>query len=1059
MNNADFGRAYFSSGHITRFLLRLFREYTVLFIGYSLNDPPIAYILDALGSEVSGRKHYIFVDAGSAKEATNYDNNDSIKIIEYSLRGKSHDSLYDTLENWANAHQDMKGYIKKDIIAKFAHFLPEELGDLEKDQVIWAFRNDSDKLDGALAFYNHEPTPPVEWLEVFKEKLSDKLEKIFIESANISNTERLIFAWMLKHLDKIEMVDWIAENNGRYKYLNSHFRHFLRTILGIPHKTGDSHFPLSELSPAFAKFWSIIASDSNFARSYLENGSRTVMNFIHNPNNDIAQIEFLAALKPVLHITKMQSHDLIKYDTEFFNLVATDVELQCQQRGKDNRYNMSLLLSYTDIYCIAFPTLLPEIEKKYLRAIELDLRYTKEHQFGDFRYDDYKYHVLMDLLDISWNYINLSLFNEEDILNKFDILSRWVGYGLTPFTYLAAQCLSQVRESEADQAFEIIKKIGIYYREEIDINGKRINNDLPYKNLLGRISIIRFVCRIFKYLRLENQNYIIDCIINSHPYSDSKNYNRDDRDVLQKIAKFDICENLEILSKSGVILPDHANDILANKEKHDSQQDLYSHKYEPRQKPDFNGKKATEILEIIAQNPEGNSLIWNKFNSPYTRHNLSGEIEAPKPINKFRAIAVLFGLKNHTAGQFPIVWRNAINCIEDHLSDPIINRRVIPFLRQIPIDLLVDKENNYQILNVKLYFSEKKFNPNEEAILFWKLWHKHLEFHYTYERVPDIQSLIYGKKVSRPDDLIDICYNHPARNFFKIIFDILSQYKISNTQIDYDEIHRHADKLLDYSNENTKYSRYLMAHYLNDNYYGGQQYGYLRHDRDFILNHFIPFFDWKHPAQDAAILWQLIDFPYQNLLFYPPLWEKINGYFFDSFEHISGFPKDAQYRFIHFAFFAGIRFHDDNNIMIKLRTALKHCPAELLADGLYEIARIMYHYEIQEHFNCLPSEIADNHFAAQSWFWQNRLWPVINQAWPRDRKINTANSVENFLNIIANCGDSIADALTKLRPYLYQLDEYGFTYYNDLTHINNIGPAFTRKPDSLKTIIRLFQKT
>ena len=122
LNNADFGRAYFSSGHITRFLLRLFREYTVLFIGYSLNDPPIAYILDALGSEASGRKHYIFVDEEAAKDATNYDNNDSIKTIKYSLRGKSHGSLYDTLENWANAHQDMKGYIKKDIIAKFAHF-------------------------------------------------------------------------------------------------------------------------------------------------------------------------------------------------------------------------------------------------------------------------------------------------------------------------------------------------------------------------------------------------------------------------------------------------------------------------------------------------------------------------------------------------------------------------------------------------------------------------------------------------------------------------------------------------------------------------------------------------------------------------------------------------------------------------------------------------------------------------------------------------------------------------------------------------------------------------
>ncbi|MDI9348661.1 MAG: SIR2 family protein [Candidatus Symbiobacter sp.] len=1067
LNNADYGRAYFSSDYITRFLLRLFREFTVLFIGYSLNDPPIAYILDALGSEATGKKHYIFVDAESAKEATNYDNNDSIKIIEYSLRGKSHESLYETLAIWANAHQDMKGYIKKEIIAKFAQYLPEQLDDLEIDQVIWAVRDDSDKLDGAVAFYNHEPTPPVEWLEIFKENLSDKLENIFIESANFSRTERLIFAWMSKHLDKIEMLDWIAENNGRYKYLNSHFRQVLRTILGIPHTTWDSHFPLSKLSPAFAKFWSIIASDSNFARSYLQNGSWTVMNFIHNPNNDIAQIEFLAALEPMLHITKMQSHDSLSENSEFYDLVATDVELQCQQRGEDKLSivsdNIGLLLSYNDIYCIAFPTLLPEIEKKYLRAIELDLRYTKEHQFGNFWYHDYnyKYHVLIRLLDISWKYINLSFFNEGDIRNKFDILSRWVGYGLTPFTYLAAQCLSQVRESEADQAFQIIKKIGVYHREQIYINGKRVNNHIPFEELLGKIGIIGFVSRIFKYLSHENQNYIIDSILNSHPYSDLESYKGANRKDLQKYAKIDICKNLEILKNSGATLPNHANELLASfetlkveflKESTDespnSEQDIWFPQYEPRQSFDFTGKRAKEVLDLIAKDPKNNSWDWQEFNSQKIK-------------NIYRAIAVLMGLKNHPAGKHSIVWIYAFHCIKHGLNKPNVARRVISLLRQIPIELLVNMDIAWDMLCEEIYFAEKLIYPKEEAILFWKIWNKNREESYKHKnqfKKFDLKYDFFYKEDSDPITNHNLWKEHPISKCIFVLEGIyLKLYQDKSKNI-IKEFRPHLMRLLDHNNEQNKYARYLIAHYLNDHNYGGLRFGYMRHDRDFILNHFVPFFDWKHPSQDAVILWQLIDFPHQNLLFYPPLWEKINGYFFDSFEHISGFSNETRTRFINFAFFAGIRFHDDKVVIAKLRQALKHCPADLLANVLSVISHIMERNGIQDYFNCLPPEIADNHFAAQGWFWQNRLWPVINQAWPKYRDLNTDKTVKNFLKIISNCGDNIADALTKLEPYLHQFDDYGFMYFNNLTQSKNFDQLSLENQTALKRLSSYFKK-
>jgi hypothetical protein len=46
LTSADFGDAYLRDGYAARFVLELFREFTVLFIGYSLNDPVMRYLMD-----------------------------------------------------------------------------------------------------------------------------------------------------------------------------------------------------------------------------------------------------------------------------------------------------------------------------------------------------------------------------------------------------------------------------------------------------------------------------------------------------------------------------------------------------------------------------------------------------------------------------------------------------------------------------------------------------------------------------------------------------------------------------------------------------------------------------------------------------------------------------------------------------------------------------------------------------------------------------------------------------------------------------------------------------
>jgi hypothetical protein len=56
LTSADFGRAYLTDGWAARFVTRLFADFSVLFIGYSLNDPVLRYMTDAFAAEAAAAR-------------------------------------------------------------------------------------------------------------------------------------------------------------------------------------------------------------------------------------------------------------------------------------------------------------------------------------------------------------------------------------------------------------------------------------------------------------------------------------------------------------------------------------------------------------------------------------------------------------------------------------------------------------------------------------------------------------------------------------------------------------------------------------------------------------------------------------------------------------------------------------------------------------------------------------------------------------------------------------------------------------------------------------------
>lgn len=97
LTDSDFGRAYLTEGWATRFLWSLFREYTVLFVGYSHNDPVMHYLSKGLPSETIGKRYALVPESDAARWNSLY-----IVPISYPVYRKKHKAMTVAVAAWAN---------------------------------------------------------------------------------------------------------------------------------------------------------------------------------------------------------------------------------------------------------------------------------------------------------------------------------------------------------------------------------------------------------------------------------------------------------------------------------------------------------------------------------------------------------------------------------------------------------------------------------------------------------------------------------------------------------------------------------------------------------------------------------------------------------------------------------------------------------------------------------------------------------------------------------------------------------------------------------------------
>jgi SIR2-like domain len=259
VTSGDFGLAYLTERWAARFVSELFRNYVVCFVGYSINDPVLRYMMDALAAdrmlgEITPQAWALGdCEPGRERQKTDDWKAKGVAPILYSVPAGSldHSALHKTLHAWAETYRDgVQG--KEAIVVKHALTQPQA-GTQQDDfvgRMLWAL---SDKSGlPAKRFADFNPAPSLYWLlepfsnEQFRhsdltrfgvplhDEVDAKLRFSLIRrpapysrappqllvSGGITGSQwdDVMFhlaRWLVRHLNDPRLVLWIAERGGQ----------------------------------------------------------------------------------------------------------------------------------------------------------------------------------------------------------------------------------------------------------------------------------------------------------------------------------------------------------------------------------------------------------------------------------------------------------------------------------------------------------------------------------------------------------------------------------------------------------------------------------------------------------------------------------------------------------------------------------------------------------------------------------------------------------------------------------------------------------------------------
>ena len=273
LTSADFGRAYLTEGWAARFVATLFADYTVVFVGYSLSDPVMRYLVDAVATERAkghdlGRA-YAFAGYDPAKTTAERARAEwKARNVEPMLYDKAddHSLLRRTLRRWIDVRNPQsRARIALDGIEKLAG----SPSDREEARVTWALeRSDvAHTLAQAQPFTVEQDFPKIErWLDVFAEAgllsrvavgpdTTERAVNLIDDGSRSQSPPRLdeityqLARWIARHVHVPQVFGWVVRRGGKvHPELR---REIVRSLAKPP----------APIPPGLRLFWTVLLSE------------------------------------------------------------------------------------------------------------------------------------------------------------------------------------------------------------------------------------------------------------------------------------------------------------------------------------------------------------------------------------------------------------------------------------------------------------------------------------------------------------------------------------------------------------------------------------------------------------------------------------------------------------------------------------------------------------------------------------------------------------------------------------------------------------------------------
>lgn len=242
---ADFGRAYLTERWAARFVTEVFREFTVVFVGYSLGDPVMGYMVDALAAErAKGGQFgeaYAFADHDGTGKGVQRTRDawlaKNVSPLLYDNAGE-HRFLAGTLARWAEVRTD-PFQARPQIVLSGLQSMPAGSDDPLVERVTWAL--DDPTSARALA----DAPPAIDeagfarigaWLDQFSARglLSCTADASPLAQSgahpgairlvdaghlatspdSVDRTRRYLARWIARHLHVPQVLSWVLANGG-----------------------------------------------------------------------------------------------------------------------------------------------------------------------------------------------------------------------------------------------------------------------------------------------------------------------------------------------------------------------------------------------------------------------------------------------------------------------------------------------------------------------------------------------------------------------------------------------------------------------------------------------------------------------------------------------------------------------------------------------------------------------------------------------------------------------------------------------------------------------------